>query len=622
MTDELLTTPALEIPATDVPAESTQLPRQRSWLRFAVAFLAALIAALALGAGALYAYDRHYQGRILPGVRVGSLDLSGLTAAEAKARLAETYSSFGQGKAVLRSPQLQITINYADIGRRADVDAMANDAMAIGRNGNAADRIVSDARTLLHSVQLEPRVTFDGDKLANAIKSQAASLDVPATNAKVALSKAGFNVVPGVAGKQADHLGPTEFLTMALARTDAPAELKLDLKVAPLEPTVTTAIATDARAAADLIAKDVSITQGKEAWTIPAATVRSWITFGIGADGRYGPIVDSVAVNTALASLAKTIEQKPKDATFITTGGTVYNVTPGKNGRSLDTVATAQRILTLLDTRAAGGTSPAITPALIVKPPSLTTEAAAAAAPKMRKISSWTTYFFVGEKNGFGANIWIPALDINGAVVPPGGTFDFWKGVGPISRAHGYRTGGAIINGKTEPQGALAGGICSCSTTLFNAALRAGFKMGARANHYYYIDRYPLGLDATVFISASGSKQTMSWTNDTAYPVLIRGYKIPGGAKGYVRFELYSVPTGRTVSFSTPIVKNVRPAWDTTQYTTSLPAGSSKRIEFPVDGKDVWVTRTVRDAAGRIIHQETYYSHYARITGVLLIGKG
>jgi hypothetical protein len=57
------------------------------------------------------------------------------------------------------------------------------------------------------------------------------------------------------------------------------------------------------------------------------------------------------------------------------------------------------------------------------------------------------------------------------------------------------------------------------------------------------------------------------------------------------------------------------------QYTSTLPAGSSKRIEFPVDGKDVWRTVTVYEN-GKIIHQTTYYSHYARITGVTLIGKG
>ena len=142
----------------------------------------------------------------------------------------------------------------------------------------------------------------------------------------------------------------------------------------------------------------------------------------------------------------------------------------------------------------------------------------------MRKISQWTTPFPISDRNGFGANIWIPARLIDGYVVAPRATFDFWDAVGPVTRAKGYKSGGAIINGRTEPQGALAGGICSCSTTLFNAALRAGYEMGARRNHYYYIDRYPLGLDATVFISASGSKQTVSFTNDTDYPVLLRGY--------------------------------------------------------------------------------------------------
>jgi hypothetical protein len=46
----------------------------------------------------------------------------------------------------------------------------------------------------------------------------------------------------------------------------------------------------------------------------------------------------------------------------------------------------------------------------------------------------------------------------------------------------------------------------------------------------------------------------------------------------------------------------------------------SERVEYPVDGKDVWVTRTVKDAAGTVIHQETYYSHYARITGIVEVG--
>jgi vancomycin resistance protein YoaR len=113
----------------------------------------------------------------------------------------------------------------------------------------------------------------------------------------------------------------------------------------------------------------------------------------------------------------------------------------------------------------------------------------------------------------------------------------------------------------------------------------------------------------------------MSWTNDTDYPVLIRGLKIKNGSKGYVRFDLYSVPTGRKVVISNPTIKNVRPATDTIQYTSSLAPGARKRIEYPVDGKDVWRTVTVYQG-GKILHQKTYYSHYSRITGVTLVGKG
>ena len=71
-----------------------------------------------------------------------------------------------------------------------------------------------------------------------------------------------------------------------------------------------------------------------------------------------------------------------------------------------------------------------------------------------------------------------------------------------------------------------------------------------------------------------------------------------------------------------PVVKNVRRASDSTQATHTLAAGVRKRIEFPVDGKQVWRTVTVYDADGSILRQKTYYSNYARITGIVLVGQG
>ncbi len=146
--------------------------------------------------------------------------------------------------------------------------------------------------------------------------------------------------------------------------------------------------------------------------------------------------------------------------------------------------------------------------------------------------------------------------------------------------------------------------------------------MGARRNHYYYIDRYPLGLDATVFISASGSRQTMSFTNDTKYPLMIRGRGWNVGQSGYVRFDIISVPTGRKVSIATGSRRNYRRATDTVQYTSSLAPGVRERVEYPVDGFQVTAVRTVRDKGGKVIHRDTYYSNYSRVTGITLVGKG
>ena len=610
-----MTAPIAE-PTTDTPPA----PRRRPWLRFAVAFLVGLVAAMAIGVGALYAFDRQYTDRILPGVSVGGVDVSGLTPAEARTALDAAFASFGNGRAVLSGGDRELTIDYSDVGRRPDTDAMVTEALAVGRAGGPIERILSDARTALHGVDLPTRVTFDGARLARLVEAYTTGIGTDATNASVAAVKDGFGVAQGMNGRVADPIGPTEFLAAALARTDAPSDIAVQLTVTSVEPEITTAEADEAKATADRIALDIRLVVGGESWTLAAATVRSWIAFGPTADGGYAPIIDDAKIDTAITAISKKINRTTRNATFVVSSGTITGVVASRNGRKLDAALTHTRISELLAARAAGGPNAPVEAAVTITTPALTTDAAEAAKPNMRLISQWTTYFPISERNHFGANIWIPALQIDGDVVAPGDTFDFWKAVGPVTRAGGYGDGGAIINGKTEPQGALAGGICSCSTTLFNAALRAGFDMGSRRNHFYYIDRYPIGLDATVFISASGSKQTMSWTNDTPYPVLIRGYKIRKGTRGYVRFEIYSVPNGRSVVIGQPTIKNVRPPSDRIQYTSTLAPGAAKRVEYPVAGKDVWRTVTVYEN-GQIIHQTTYYSHYARIDGLTLIGK-
>jgi vancomycin resistance protein YoaR len=253
--------------------------------------------------------------------------------------------------------------------------------------------------------------------------------------------------------------------------------------------------------------------------------------------------------------------------------------------------------------------------------PRLTTAQATEIAPRMRPLapkgpdgkSGWTTWYPVSERNYWSRNITIPARTLNGRMVLPGETLAFWDALGEVSRRTGYGPGGAIIGGRTQPTGALAGGICSASTTLFNAAARAGLRIIERHHHYYYIGRYPVGLDATV----SKPRQDMVFQNDTAYPIVIRSSASPG----VVHFEIWGVPDGRKTTFSRTGKRNYRHAIDTVVYTSSLAPGVRRRIESPTDGFDVSVTRTVRDRDGAVIHRDVFSSHYARVNGVVLVGR-
>ena len=74
------------------------------------------------------------------------------------------------------------------------------------------------------------------------------------------------------------------------------------------------------------------------------------------------------------------------------------------------------------------------------------------------------------------------------------------------------------------------------------------------------------------------------------------------------------------------MITNVKVATDVMKYADKdlngkpLAAGTYFRVEYPTNGFWSTVIRTVRDASGNIIHQDTVFSKYVRVTGLTLIG--
>ena len=462
MTDELIGPIPLETPkpvpadAIDSDAPAIERPRHRARTRFFVAFLISLLAGLAVGAGALYAYDREYTGRVLPGVSVGGIDLSGLSPDAAAAKLHDAYDQFGEGQAVVVGGGFEMPIDYAKIDRRANVDQMVAEAMAVGRSGNLAERVILDARTAIRGRGPgSPRAVRRGPPRSIRPDLRRPAPDRP-EDAAVVEKDGAFVVVEGTDGQVADRISPTEFLTAALARTDAPAEIRVELEVAAVEPRC------HHRRSRGRPGRGQGARRGHP---------RGRRQGGLDDPRGHDPEVDHVLVGrerplradrepghatASLTTLASEVEIKGKNASFTISGGNDHRRGPRQSGRAW--TSRPPRPASVSSWRRAPPVRPIapVEPALSVTAPNLTTEEAQAVVSKMKKISTWTTYFPITEKNGFGNNIWIPALDIDGYVVGPGEKFDFWNAVGPVTRDRGYRDGGAIINGKTEPQGALA----------------------------------------------------------------------------------------------------------------------------------------------------------------------
>ena len=611
-----------DVPVSEVVPETIpQARRPRIWLRLLTGFVLGLVLVVALSGAALFAADASFEGRVLPGVRVGGTDLSGMDRGQAAAALTAAYASYGAGRLIVRTTAGDVAVPYADIAREAHVDEMVDAALATGRDGTALERAIGEVRLATGGRTLEPWLTIDEAALKAKVEAGLAAMERPPVDSTIAMDPKSISLTLGRTGRAFDGTAAIAAATAALRRTDAPDELIVEADSVTTQPAIGVLDTLAAKFAAERMARPVVVTRGKTRWSIKAAVVRSWIHFETQADGSPWPVVDATAIAKALTPVAKAVKLPAVSASYLKArNGKVVGVTPDKPGHALDSAAMAAAIAKVVEDRAGWVDGANVKVRLTPVAPKLTTEQASRTAPVMQILGTWKTWFPVNDHNFFGANIWIPAKIIDGTVLRPGQRFEWWSAVGPVSPSRGFGPGGFIAGDHTEPTGALGGGMCSSSTTLFNAALRAGLQMGARSNHKYYIYRYPLGLDATVSKVGGSVGQTMSFTNDMKHPIVIRTYRYTAGGLGWVQYEIWGIPDGRTVTLSKPSVSNVQQATTSTVFVNSLKPGVRMQTEFPADGMDVAVSRVVRKG-GRVIHSDLFRTHYVLWNGVIQVGR-
>ena len=616
--------PAVPLAAAVIDGEppSPAKPRRRRSLvlRFGVSFVLGILLTGTAGAGVLYAWGQQYDGRVLPGVSIGNTDLGGLTRAQAEAQIANAYGSLGTGQITLTGPDGQTAIiSYADIGRRLDTSALVDAALVAGREGEPLARLIGEPRAAIRGVTLDAAVIYDRDKVAATVESFATAIDRTPSDASVSAGQDGtFSASPAKDGREVDKSALLAALDQELQAIYTPASTTLAVPIVPLAPSVTTASAEAASAAANRMAADMQVVRLMDTWEIARSSLAPLISFSTAADGSLTPVFDESGLDPVLTTLGQQVNQAAQEAGFKLVKDHVVAIDTGLEGRTLDAAGTKAAIMREIGARQAGEAASLVPATVAAVEPALTTTAAEAFAPNMQLISSYSVYYYSIVNNHWGGNIEAPATKIDGTVVPAGAIFDFWKVVGDLRLLPGTGPGNAIEGGKITVTGAFGGGICTTSTTLFNAAFRAGMVPIARQNHNEFISRYPPGLDATVWI-VGNTTQTMSFKNDTEFPILITHTITRTGSKRWLTFKIWSVPNGRTTKITDLVVQPGPSAKDTVVEDPTKPVGYSFRNNSAVNGAQVWVTVTIYDH-GTVHWTKRYYSKYPAVNGVLIKG--
>jgi vancomycin resistance protein YoaR len=246
-------------------------------------------------------------------------------------------------------------------------------------------------------------------------------------------------------------------------------------------------------------------------------------------DGSLVPHVDKARLMAAIKPSMETVSLTPEPATVRLVKGKP-TVVPGKNGITFDRDEVAHRFLSLV-VKPDGKRSMDVK--TVVARPDFTTRD----ARKLRivePVSSFTTYFPHADYRN--TNLGRAAELVNGTVLRPGETFSLNGTVGERTADNGFTEGYMISNGVYKED--FGGGVSQVATTLFNAAFFAGLEDVEHRAHSFYIDRYPVGREATVVWGALDLK----FKNDTPYGVLIESWITPStpSSSGEMHVRMWS----------------------------------------------------------------------------------
>lgn len=513
---------------------SRRARRRRRRRRLVLLIVPAALALLAVGAFAADVVA--YRGRVHPGVEIAGTDLGRMNRSEVVASLRETASELGGQPISFRWDGATFRTTADHLGWRPDVEATADAALAVGREGPPwRDALV---RGLAHArpTSIDWEATWVGSTTRGVVRPWTREVGAAPTEGRVSVREGEIVTRNPAPGRQ---IAVDQIVELARAVVEARSDGDFELPVVPSQPRTSV---EDVRAAAeevaDLIDGPATAVLGPIEVTFSPEQLGGLLRTRVvdeGGEGRLEVVMPPKRVEELLAPYRGDVEVAPRPATLTVVSGRVQ-ISPSENGRRIDPEKAARNLLRIASSPDRRGRVP-----LAVAKPELTTRAAKALGIRER-LSTFTTFHAAGEPRV--TNIHLAADILDGAVVMPGEEFSLNGRVGERTADRGFVEAPVIYDGEFTSD--IGGGTSQLATTTFNAAFFAGLPFLEYQPHSYYISRYPMGREATV----SYPKPDLRFVNDLPDPVLI----VTGYTGSSITVEVWGQRTDRRVTATEPVV--------------------------------------------------------------------
>jgi len=397
---------------------------------------------------------------------------------------------------------------------------------------------------------LDPVVSVDDAAQQAFLTELAAEVGTPAQEGAVRFFGGRFDVTEPRTGETLD----TEAAGEALEAAYLTQESSADLPTVTVQPEIDAADVAEAvdRFANPAMSAPVTLVFGDARARLSPRDYAKALSLEP-QDGVLVPVLDTERLDELIGDVVAG-SGAPVDATVRLVDG-VPRVIPSRPGVTYEPEAVHATFLDLV-TRPQGERQLAVE-STVAKPEFTTKDARALKITE--QVSTFTTYFPHADYRN--TNIGRAAELVSGTVVEPGETFSLNETVGERTQENGFTEGFIISDGIFKEE--LGGGVSQMATTTFNAAFFAGMTDVEHKPHSFYIDRYPVGREATV----AWPSVDLKFRNDTPYGVLITASLTPStpSTSGALTVSMWSTKywdittrTGQRYNFTEPETRTLR----------------------------------------------------------------